>query len=226
MSLIRSNLLDKVNGIQYGFLNRTNSLLIDYYSSGTDLHSIHTLMQIHSDIVVNVCDLSENIEKARGDALISGSKGVNLGVYTADCIPILLADVNGSAIGIVHSGWRGTLSSIVEKTIIKLGENFGVVPENIVSVMGPSISGDCYEVGTDVAELFYREFERNNDFLKKSDSDKSLLDLRLANKYMLMESGVSQVEIIDICTRCNSDFNSYRGDGKTTGSQMSFIGLV
>ena len=119
MSLIRSNLLDKVNGIQYGFLNRTNSLLIDYYSSGTDLHSIHTLKQIHSDIVVNVCDLSENIEKARGDALISGSKGVNLGVYTADCIPILLADVNGSAIGIVHFGWRGTLSRIVEKTIIK-----------------------------------------------------------------------------------------------------------
>jgi len=105
-------------------------------------------------------------------------------------------------------------------------QRFGIEPSRVSCVVGPSIGGCCYEVGEDVASQFIHKFDNWKGFLFRKSNLKYILDLKEANRINLFKEGVRDIEVMNICTKCNSDFHSYRRDGENVGKQLSFIGLV
>ncbi|MCD8232563.1 MAG: peptidoglycan editing factor PgeF [Clostridiales bacterium] len=92
------------------------------------------------------------------DGMITNVPGLTLATFFADCVPLYFVDPVHRAIGLSHSGWRGTMARMGEKTLLAMAENYGTRPEDVVCAVGPSICQDCYEVSADVAEVFAREF--------------------------------------------------------------------
>ncbi|HUK32037.1 MAG TPA: peptidoglycan editing factor PgeF [Candidatus Acidoferrum sp.] len=120
------------------------------------------LRQIHSDVIHTVeRSLATPLQ---GDALISNSPGIILGVQTADCVPILLADTRNRAVAAIHAGWRGTLSRIAAKTIGRMQMEFGARPADIVAAIGPAIHRCSYEVGPEVAQAFAGQFPQAREW--------------------------------------------------------------
>lgn len=214
-----------------------------------------TLRQIHSDIVVTVdaASMASMDHPMKGDALITRDPGLLLTVQTADCIPILLADTRRHAVAAIHSGWRGTVQRISEKTLGRMRMEFGTCPEDIVAAIGPGIGRCCYEVGHQVVAEFAAKFPAARDWfegpfeaLSGSDSDpnwlpwltmrppghapsppRAMLDLFAANCAILEAAGVppANISISKFCTATRTDlFFSYRRE-RTTGRLMAAIGI-
>ncbi len=125
-------------------------------SLGAAEMDLTTLHQIHSDVI-------HLIEKSphgalRGDALITCRPGILLGVQTADCVPILLADTRRRAVAAIHAGWRGTLARIAAKTLGRMHMEFGTRPADVIAAIGPAIHRCSYEVGPEVAQVFAGQF--------------------------------------------------------------------
>ncbi|MEQ9619252.1 MAG: peptidoglycan editing factor PgeF [Deltaproteobacteria bacterium] len=227
MNWTKSSILSTVPGIVHGFADRTvkgaeSDLAVSLGLSG----GITRLRQIHSSEVKVINDNSVAEAYMTGDALVTRLRGVGIGVSTADCVPVLLADDRGEVAAAVHAGWRGTLSQIVDKTLGVIKDSFGITPERMIAVIGPSARNCCYEVGEDVAFQFREKYRDNSQYLREKADSKFILDLALANESALERSGVKNIEIMDICTICNDNFYSYRREGKGVGSQLSVIGLV
>jgi len=182
------------------------------------------LKQVHSNIVVDVNDTSAAGDAVEGDAAITNLPGVILGVQTADCVPILIADREARSVAAVHAGWRGTAARISEATVERLVERFEIDPKNLIAVIGPHIGACCYEVGEDVAaQIDATAIVRMPEFSKPH------IDLAAANRAQLVESGIpeSQIETSSLCTKCRDDlFHSYRRDGKAMGHLLSAIGIA
>jgi polyphenol oxidase len=169
-----------------------------------------TLRQIHSDRVLLV---DRPGIAGEGDAMISATPDLTLAIRTADCYPILLADLKIRAVAAIHAGWRGTAARIVQKTVEKMRAEFGSRPEKLIAAIGPGIGVCCYEVGEEVARLF-------------GLSTRGKIDLARANREQLLESGVpaAQIHSIARCTFCEPEvFHSYRRDGDRAGRMISFI---
>ena len=182
------------------------------------------LKQVHSNIVAEVNDTSAAGDAVEGDAAITNLPGVILGVQTADCVPILIADREARSVAAVHAGWRGTAARIGEETVERLVERFEIDPKNLIAVIGPHIGACCYEVGEDVAaQIDATAIVRMPEFSKPH------IDLAAANRGQLVRSGIpeSQIEISSLCTKCRDDlFHSYRRDGKAMGHLLSAIGIA
>lgn len=153
------------------------------------------------------------------DALITNIPGICISVRTADCVPILLFDPVKKAIAAIHSGWKGTVQKISQKTIELMHDEFGTNPSDLVTGIGPSIGPKVYEVGPEVVEVFNEKFIQNHFFTPVKNSNKYLLDLWEANKEILMESGIfeGKIEVAEICTYSNPElfFSARRDQGKT-----------
>lgn len=174
-------------------------------------------VQIHSDIVnvVEKCDIGL---KKDGDALITNLTNTPLLIFTADCVSIALIDKKNKAIGLIHAGWRGTYSKIVKNTIDKMIEKYNTNPEDIVSVIGPSIGRCCYEVSEELIEKFNTILTNKDEKFYIIKEGKYHLDLWNVNEQILKECNVKKENIINlnICTSCESDrFHSYRKHDKT-----------
>ncbi len=214
-----------MGGVVHGFSNRevgTDASLIEKYSK---LPRIAQLKQIHSANVVVLDDIENHDDLREGDSIITSLKDVGIGIRTADCVPILIVDRDKSIVAAVHAGWRGTLSEIAIKTINTIKSEYGIDSSLLTSVIGPSISSCCYVVGEDVAALFKERFSNCDQYLFESGESKYVLDLGIANKIALEKAGVADIEIVDICTKCNANFYSYRREGKGVSTQLSFIAL-
>ncbi len=226
MNSVFSHKLSKISSVVHGFLNKRfigNSIeAADYYG----LNEIATLKQIHGDSVFIIKDKFNSDKEEKGDAIVSTVRNLGIGVYTADCLPILLADKKATVVAVVHAGWRGTLLQIAESTLLKMEKSFGLESNNVIAAIGPSIGRCCYEVGEDVATQYMNKFEYWEAYLFKKNGSKYILDLREANRLSLTMAGVKDVEVIDICTKCNTEFHSFRREGEGVGKQLSFIGLV
>src|SRR5580658_8570156 len=112
--------------------------------------AITTLKQIHSNIVLS----GEGECSREGDALISDRPGIIIGIRTADCVPVLLADPPNRGIAAVHAGWRGTAAQIVRETVAATAAKWQTRPQDLRAAIGPSIGSCCYEVGPEVARHF------------------------------------------------------------------------
>ncbi|MDP9055099.1 MAG: peptidoglycan editing factor PgeF [Acidobacteriota bacterium] len=182
---------------------------------------IRILKQIHSAIVLNAgADTAANGAQ-EGDALSSDRAGVLVGVKTADCVPILLAEPSIPLVIAVHAGWRGTAENIVSAAVNELVASWRIRPENVRAAIGPSIGVCCYEVGPEVA----RHFGAWNPELAGAGGPVRL-DLPAINRQQLEETGVENIWTSGECTFCNADkFFSWRRDRERAGRMVSFIGL-
>lgn len=174
--------------------------------------------QIHSDTVRYA---SKGGSVGESDAMITDKKNLGLAVGIADCTPVFIFDPENKVIAAVHSGWRGTEKRILEKTILKLKNEFKSNPQKLIACIGPSISQRNYVVGQEVADLFDDKYIINRD-------GKYLLDVASANYDMLVNSGLLKynIEKSNLCTYEEKDLlHSYRRDGKKSGRSMGIIVL-
>ena len=206
------------------------------------------LRQIHSD-VVHLFGAAPQ-EPCKGDASIANTPGLLLGVQTADCVPILLADPYRRAVAAIHAGWRGTLARIVAKTVGQMQMRFGSRPADILAALGPSIGSCCYEVGPELVTQFTSQFADASDYFDEPRTGEEpnplqwlnmappghqpppknvRLDLRKANRSQLLAAGLCEENIFasDLCTACRPDlFFSYRKQGPRSGRLLSAIAVV
>lgn len=162
------------------------------------------------------------------DGFVTNVPGIPLATYYADCVPLFFVDVKEKAIGLSHSGWRGTVNEMGLKTVRVMEREYGSQPENIVAFIGPSICQKCYEIGLDVAEEFLKKFSENDKdkILIKKDKEKFQLDLWKANEIIMLKAGIKKenIDITDICTCCNSDLLfSHRASKGERGSLGAFL---
>lgn len=226
MKIIKSLLLSSFDNLVHGFVNSSFNSNIEQLTERFGLCVIKTLKQIHSKDVFFLESEDQIHEQTQGDAIITTLDSVGVGVYSADCVPILFYDRKSGSVGAIHAGRRGTYLEVASSTIINLINKLETRPENISAVIGPCIERCCYKVGIDVAKKFIDKFEDTDDYLFSIDSKKYILDLKQANLNQMKKLGLSEIETLDICTKCNADLPSYRRDGKSAGRILSFIASV
>jgi YfiH family protein len=145
------------------------------------------------------------------DGLISGEKGLAMGIFTADCMPVLLSSKDGAVRAAVHCGWKGLASGILENAVGAFNRGFGEKAENICAYIAPHIRECCYEVG--------KEFEKIFNIKLKS----SKLNMAEIARARLEKSGVTNISVCGECTFCGGDkFFSYRKN-KTDKRQLTVI---
>lgn len=164
------------------------------------------------------------------DGLITDVPGMTLVTFYADCVPLYFLDPVHRAIGLSHSGWRGTVARMGQVTMEAMGREYGSKPEDIIACIGPSICQDCYEVGEEVAAEFRRAFSEEYwpELLREKPNGKLLLNLWRANEIVLLEAGVraDNIQITDICTHCNPDYLfSHRTMGNERGNLAAFLSI-
>lgn len=193
--------------------------------------------QMHSADVRVVKNIDDTLqpEKALGetvycDALVTQTPGILLGVKTADCVPVLLADARTGACAAVHAGWRGTVASIVARTVERLAQEYGTLARDIHAAIGPAANACCYEVGHEVIDAFREKFSNAAELFTETRQEHALVDLHRANREQLIAAGVlpEQIYTAPLCTMCRTDlFFSYRREKRThgrVGRLMSVIG--
>ncbi|MCC6273806.1 MAG: peptidoglycan editing factor PgeF [Deltaproteobacteria bacterium] len=170
------------------------------------------MKQVHGDGIV-VLREARDVAKHAGneaDAVICARWAVPIAVRTADCVPVFVAHPR-RVIAVVHAGWRGTVAGILEKTLVKMRDAFGLDLSEAALAVGPAIGPECYEVGEDVAAAF--RGRGDSAFLKEVGNGKFLLDLKAANVAQARRLGVAaeNLELRPECTRCEAErFHSHR----------------
>jgi YfiH family protein len=191
--------------------------------------------QVHGDEIYVACTqdrgkgILKNSDIVGMDAMITKDIEVALVTYYADCVPIFLLDTTTPAVGLAHAGWRGTTSKIGQKTLVRMMEEFGTLPENILVGIGPCINSCCYEVDAPVVNSIKNAFPYWSELINNKGDGKWMLDLVLTNKRQLEEVGINPSQITEsgFCTSCNNDlFFSYRADKGKTGSLAAIIQLI
>ncbi|WP_326910567.1 peptidoglycan editing factor PgeF [Sedimentibacter sp. MB31-C6] len=159
------------------------------------------------------------------DGLITDNKGIVLMSFHADCTPIYLYDPIKKVIGMVHAGWRGTVDNITGLIVEKFIKDFNSNPEDIQSVIGPSLGQCCFEVDEDVAEIFLSKDIKYKEFMIKKGI-KYYFDLWEINKHIMIKKGLREenIEISELCTKCHNDlFFSHRGQQGKRGLMAGLI---
>jgi len=194
---------------------------------------LFTPKQVHlNKVFVLSLGSTWNNDSIEADAIVTNLTRVLLGVRTADCLPILVGDPVKKSVGIIHAGWRGTVSRVAEKAIEAMTRELGSDPANCVAAFGPCICEDCYEVKSDVVKKFAEAFGPDN-FMKWVDPGKTALaDLKGANRSQLLKMGLKpeNVFVSPFCTVHQNDlFFSNRREGKIdpakVGRMLNVIGI-
>ncbi len=164
------------------------------------------------------------------DGLVTNVKGLVLSTFYADCVPLYFVDVKNKAIGLSHSGWKGTVGEIGRKTIEIMEKEYGSKPEDMLAAIAPSICKECYEVSEDVAVEFKKIFpkEEYEKIMEDKGNGKYQLDLWECNKRILLKTGIREenLSVTNICTCCNSDLLfSHRASQGKRGNLGAFLML-
>ena len=196
--------------------------------------------------VVTQEDAGAGVVRERGytdvDGLITNEPGLVLSTFYADCVPLYFVDTEHHAIGLSHSGWRGTVGRMGAATIRAMQKHYGTDPKHLICAIGPSICQDCYEVSEDVADAFKEEFgaEISQDdstscyswngksILMNKGNGKYQLDLWGANRLVLLDVGIlpEHLAVTNVCTKCNPDLlYSHRVMGDKRGNLAAFLSL-
>jgi purine-nucleoside/S-methyl-5'-thioadenosine phosphorylase / adenosine deaminase len=163
--------------------------------------------------------------RPEGDAALAEQPGWLLGIETADCLPVLLADPRRRVVAAAHAGWRGTAAGVTRRAVEALLA-LGSSPADLLAALGPGIGACCYEVGEDVRSAFGPGGEA---WFRPGPRDRPHLDVRAANRAQLLAAGLrpEAVHDLDHCTFCRADlYHSYRREGKGAGRMISFVGWM
>jgi polyphenol oxidase len=246
-----------------------NRRLLAEAISGDASTPLVTARQFHSNVLVIASAATSRAEREhpckagvqsdgplslgrKADGLMTDEPGLLLGIMTADCIPILVADRKSHAVAAFHAGWRGTVKRIVETGIGRMRLQFGSRPEDLIAAIGPGIGACCYAVGEEVLSSFESQFAYAGDLFREVyDSDPlrtkypmlfltqrapghspigpSLhLDLIEANRRQLLAAGLKDkaIHVVGGCTSCQSDlFFSHRASQGHAGRMLGVIGI-
>lgn len=199
-----------------------------------DYRSLVLSNQVH-DVnikVVNKDDRGKGIIRESDiigiDGLITNESKVPLVTLYADCVPLFFVDPIKKAIGLSHSGWKGTVNRIAEATIRKMNKEYNSRPEDILVGIGPSIGPCCFEVGKEVVDIFEERFPNNKEEIIRCMDGNYYIDLWKTIIITLLESGInkSNIAVTDMCTKCNKEiFFSHRGHNGKRGSLAAFMEL-
>ena len=205
------------------------------HAIGFDKENIVTTDQTHTTNVrvVTKADAGKGIIKPRDytdvDGLVTNVPHLVLATFYADCVPLFFVDPVHGAIGLSHSGWRGTVHKMGKVTVERMTREYGTNPADVIAAIGPSICQDCYEVSEDVALQFAAAFP-DSQVQKKgrmsAEGQKYQLDLWKANESVLLEAGVPEehISLPGICTCCNPDFlYSHRASHGKRGNLGAFL---
>lgn len=204
-----------------------------------------TLRQVHSGTIKAVglealdgsLETHEGKAVLEGDGLVSDVPGVLIAVGTADCVPVLVADLAKHVVGAFHAGWRGTVAGIVGRGIELMSHKYGSRPEDLSATIGPSIGACCYEVGKEVREQFADAFDYGRNLFREEATGVAsglYVDLWQANRRQLIDAGIAQERITTVgeCTACTRldtgerKYFSHRADHGNAGRMLNAIGIV
>ena len=251
LDIVRSGLLE---GVPHGFFGRKGGVskgpvagLNCGLGSGDDLHAVETnrrraadalipgapivsVYQIHSATAVIVNDAAPDAERPRADALVTDRPGLLLGVVTADCAPVLLADMEAGIVGAAHAGWRGATAGVTDQAIA-LMISLGAKIERIAAAVGPCIAKASYEVDQGFADRLLADDPDNERFLGEGPVGKPHFDLEAYIVARLAATGVRRIEALGLDTYALEDrYYSYRRATHRIepayGRQLSLIGLA
>ncbi len=186
-------------------------------AGGPTRGDVATCLQVHGDDIFEP-RAGGDAPEVSADALISLDPAVGVGVYTADCVPVLYAVADRGGLAAAHCGWRGAAAGLAGKTLLSLAHRAGVDPGAVSIWLGPSIAQCSYEVGPELCERF------DGQFLRKRNGSKWELDVAGAVVADLERSGAGghMITRSAVDTYADADCYSYRRDGATTGRMLSF----
>ncbi len=232
---------------------RNRELLVEAVT-GSAATPLITIRQIHSSVLVLAGQEDSSREKpCKGDGLMTDQPGLLLGVQTADCIPVLVADRKRHAVAAFHAGWRGTVKRIVEAGVGRMRLEFGSQPEDLVAAIGPGVGACCYAVGEEVFSAFESQFTYGTELFREvNDTEPARekypmsfmnqhapghaptapslhLDLVEANRRQLLAAGLhpDAISLSGGCTNCQQTlFFSHRASHGHAGRMMSVVGIA
>jgi polyphenol oxidase len=192
-----------------------------------DLKLVARLNQVHGN-VVHAATRDTATLRPPGDGIVTAEPGVMLGIFSADCVPILMVDSKRKVAGALHAGWRGVIADIADAGVRAMVQ-LGARASDIRAAMGPSIGECCFEVDAELGDRFGREIAGARNHTRAGRPGKALIDLRAVVRDQLERAGLAPANIASIgpCTRCARDrfFSRRAAGGQTTGLQMSFVGF-
>jgi len=207
-------------------LPRTAAAAIAAVLDGADLATVY---QVHGSDCIIVERTGAQDDRPRADAMVTDRPGLLLGILTADCAPVLLADEIAGVVGAAHAGWRGALAGVTDSTIAAM-EQLGARRERIAAAVGPCIAQPSYEVDEAFRDRFVEADRDNSRFFEDRASGRPQFDLAGYARHRLLTAGVTEVATLRLDTYCEDDrFFSYRRSthrGEPSyGRQISLIGL-
>lgn len=222
----------KIEGFNFGFRvgDDPSSVRENYRLAAEDLglcyENFVLAKQTHTDNIrcVTRADAGKGITAVSDiedtDGLITDEPDIPLVIFSADCVPVLLAEPKRRLAAAVHAGWRGSLKEICRAAVSKMIENYGADAGEIRAAIGASIGPCCFEAGGETAELFPEKY------VKPKNGDKFLVDLWSFNRDILISAGVcaENISIAGECTVCRQDkYYSYRAHREKTGRMAAVI---
>lgn len=250
----RSRALAALPGLRHGFFGRRGGVSTGVFASlnmsetggdklnlvasnraqaveslGFRPEELATMRQLHSSTVIALTQAPSRDERPAADAMVTNVQGVVLGILTADCAPILLADPQAGVIGAVHAGWKGAVSGITYAAVRAM-VGLGAVPGRIIAAIGPAISLANYEVGPEFAADLLAQHRDAANRIGRPTGGREHFDLPGFIFDQLHGAGVGLVDDLGICTYAEARryFSHRRAthEGTTTGRQMALIGLA
>lgn len=233
-TLGRFSSLDEVEGVSHFVSTRTGLDVIliatdrpaaaKVVSERLEGSEVAFLDQVHGDTIFEV---SAGGLAGKGDGLMTDVPGVGLMCVSADCPLVLMADLDGKAVGVCHASWRGTVKQIAFKLARKMAERYQIDPSRLVAGICPSAGPERYEVGQDVLDAALEGIGPHaREFFRERDGGKFLLDLWSANRDQLIRAGLKEenIHVAGVCTITRNDlFPSYRLEGKAAGRFAAVI---
>lgn len=179
--------------------------------------------QTHSDNIALINHaVTLDLTFPNTDAVITNQPEIALVLNFADCVPVILYDEMKKVIATIHAGWRGTAAQITSKTVAKMIENFSCNPNNIIALIGPAIGKCCFEAKKDVLEQLNNSFDSKHSEVFSNNH----ADLKLINKFQLLDMGIEKIELSEYCTSCQNElFFSYRKENGYTARHSAVIML-
>ncbi len=199
-------------------------------AAGLDADRMVYTAQTHTTHVETVTEADAGRPLPDTDGMITNVPGLCLVTFYADCVPLYFVDPVKRAIGLSHSGWRGTAGKMANVTVRRMQEVFGTDPGDLIAAIGPSICQDCYEVSEDVIRQFQENYEKKDweSLYYEKPNGKYQLDLWRANEINFLEAGIlrEHMAVTNVCTCCNPEvLFSHRVMGTNRGNLSAFLAL-